>query len=264
MNEAGLAVEALVDGSVVASTAPDPDHLTGLELVQYGLDRFASADDFASFAERNGVAQLAIPLHFFACDRSNACIVIETSSSGVRVLRDQALGVHALANAPFAVDKATPHPSGIGAFFGIGTPAPHASSERFAKTREWLTGHRPRSVPEAFDLLDAVRVPGRTRWQLVWDLTGDTLHMRASGRRTPATFHLDATLATCAGAPLVRPLPTGDDDPSVPFHPWADTDASATERAVFEQLGGRSERAHRLAQVVAQATRATACDRTAP
>src|SRR5688572_6269514 len=40
INEAGLVIESLVDFSVEPEEAPRPGTLTGLELVQYGLDSF--------------------------------------------------------------------------------------------------------------------------------------------------------------------------------------------------------------------------------
>jgi penicillin V acylase-like amidase (Ntn superfamily) len=107
MNEAGLTVEALVDLSVTASTQPDPQRLTGLELIQYALDRFDTVSAFASFAEQQGVSQLAVPLHFFTCDATGACAAIESRDGRVHATLGDELHARVLANRPYGVDAQT-------------------------------------------------------------------------------------------------------------------------------------------------------------
>ena len=247
-NEAGLTIEALVDTSAAMSVTPDPARLTGLELVQYGLDRFDVAADLADFAERNGVSQLAVPLHFFACDRGGGCVVIESRADGVHSVRGAELGVHALANRPFRVDAQASASDGA-----------HSSGARFGAMAERLGAAPPHDVDEAFRLLDRVRIPGRTKWQIVWDGRDARVHFRDREGAAIASLRIDAANVACHGAPRVRAIGRASAADAEPFHPWSDLDTARAERGVLAQLGTGSPHARQLAAVVAAATHATSC-----
>jgi len=241
MNEAGLAIEALVDGAVRASVTPEAARPTGLELVQQGLDRFATIGELASFAESRGVAQLAVPLHFFACDRSGACAVIESgppSRGGrVHVTRGAEMRARVLANRPYA-SELTPH-----------------ASQRFLTASRSLEASPAQTVDGAFHLLEKVRIPSLTKWQVVWELARGEAHFRdaaAPAMRT-ASVHLDPE-RRCAAAPQVRAIGEGAGDAA--FHAWSAADAARAERSIRAQLGG-SAAAAGLARLVA--TRTSSC-----
>src|SRR5258706_2529538 len=199
MNEAGLTVEALVDLAVTPAAIPDPQRLTGLELIQYALDRFDTVADFASFAEQQGVSQLAVPLHFFTCDASGACAAIESRDGRVHATRGAELGVRVLANRPYSVD--------------LQPPAAHAdhadqlsSGDRFATIARAVEGGRARDVDDAFRLLDTVRVPSRTKWQIVWNIGKRAVSFRDREGAKIATVGMDVATVRCDGAPRVRAI----------------------------------------------------------
>jgi choloylglycine hydrolase len=258
MNEAGLTIEALVDQSVTPSTTPDPDRLIGLELVQYGLDRFASAAELAAFAEQRGVSQLAIPLHFFACDRTGECAVIESRAGHVVATRGADLRVHALANRPYGVDaNPPPPPPKLASLLGLAREAPRSSSgDRFATVSRGIAAGRPRDVNDAFGLLDAARIPGLTKWQIVWDVEHATVHFRDRPGAAIVSLHADLG-ARCDGAPRVRAIGRAGASPA--FAAWSADDVAHAERAVLAQLQTESPRAAHLATAVAASTRATRC-----
>jgi len=257
MNEAGLTIEALVDASAERSLTPDPGRLTGLELVQYGLDHFDTAEALAAFAEASGVSQLAIALHFFACDRGGACVVIESRGDGARVVRGRDLASRVLANRAFRIDAQAAAAQG-------GAPgAPRAgrsSGERFAAMAEAVEAAPPRDVDEAFRLLDRVRIPGLTKWQLVWDVRDASVHYRDEPGAEVASLRVGAASVPCAGPPRARAI--GLSAPPAPFVPWSATDAAHAGRAVRAALastGASPASGSRLAAAVAAATQATAC-----
>ncbi len=251
MNEAGLALEALVDLSVTPATTPAPGRLIGLEFIQYGLDRFATVEELAAFAKSAALSQLAVGLHFFACDRAGACAVIETRGGSTRVTRS----AFVLANRPYDQDLNGSQPSRIAALLGL-RPERGSSAQRFGLVAHSLRTAKPSSCAAALELLEQVAMRGRTQWQLVWDLEGGALllRQREAGLGT-STVQLEDSERECHGAPRVRDLGRA---PLGSAREWTGGDVRQAEALVVRQLG-RSPGARALAERVAQATRASGC-----
>ena len=255
MNEEGLAIEALVDLSERPTATPEPGALTGLELVQYGLDRFATVGELASFARGAHVTQLAVALHFLACDRSGECVAIEPRPGGAKVTRTTQ--AKALANRPYAEDLEAMRPAGLLGWLGLGRPMPGGSADRFRTVARALEASPPKTEPDALSLLEKVVMRHRTQWQLVWNLERRTvlLRQREAGLGTRA-LRFDELDLGCSGAPRVLPLGRSA---HATFAPWSERDAAAAEQAVLLQAGGSGPEVHRLASVVAAATRSSGC-----
>jgi choloylglycine hydrolase len=255
MNEEGLAIEALVDLHAAPVATAEPGRLTGLELIQYALDRFASVEEFADFAAGERVTQLAVALHFFACDRSGACAVVEPGRDGTRVTRG--LQVKALANNPYRTDLETMRPNALTRWLGWGGPVPGSSGARFRTVARAIGSLPPKTAEEGLALLEKVVMRGRTQWQIVWDLKGRTvlLRQREAGFGTIG-LKLDDLEKACAGAP--RALSIGR-TAHASFAPWSEQDSGLAERAVLLQVGRAGPQASRLAAAVAAATRVPGC-----
>jgi choloylglycine hydrolase len=256
MNEAGLAIESLVDLSVRPTTLPDPARLTGLELVQFGLDHYASAAEFASFAERAGVSQLGVALHFFACDRRGECLVVEPHPDGTHVTRGAELHVRALANRPWSDDWDSLEPSTLRRFFNSFRSST-ASEPHFATVARVLRADRPRDTSDAFSVLASVETPGLTVWQIVWNLDKGEVRWRERGSERIATLRLADEDVSCRGPSRVRPI--GSASPAAPFAPWSTTDAARAQAAVVAQVPLRGSEARRLASSVAVMTLKSEC-----
>jgi hypothetical protein len=248
LNEAGLVIESLVDFSVEPELAARPGTLTGLELVQYGLDMFSSVDELAAFAEQEGFSQLAVGLHFFTCEQSGRCAVIESSSEGVRVTCLPRKLARALANRPLGEDQATHERGWLGAWLGF-APSPGSSAARYRLAIENVG--QVETSQDAFRLLDRLRSRS-TQWQLVWDLEAKRVHFRGEG--VTASLSLEPHLA-CSGAPRVLSL---DALGSGRFSAWTARDAVSAEPRIVQQVG-RSRAARELARAVAQSAGASGC-----
>jgi hypothetical protein len=196
-----------------------------------------------------------VALHFFACDRTGACAVIEIRQGSSRVTRD--LPIRALANAPYAEDLGAARPSGLTAWLGLGRPAAGSSGERFCKVAHALESAPPRTEAAALDVLEKVVMPHRTQWQLVWNLERRTLllRQREAGLGT-TTVRLDDLDGRCTDEPRVRALGRVAGDS---FAPWSERDITFAEEAVVHQVGGSNAAARRLAALVAAATRSSKC-----
>jgi hypothetical protein len=258
MNEAGLAIEALVDLDARIAAAPEPGRLTGLELVQLALDQFSSVAELAAFAGRAGFSQLAVPLHFFACDRGGECAVVEAPSGATRVTRG--LPVAALANRPYAddLDDSRP-PTGLAAWLGFRRPraAPESSQARFRAVADALGAGPVGGEEAALGLLERVAVRGRTQWQIVWNLERGTaqVRQREAGLGT-TTLRLADLDPRCQGPQRVRALGRAG---GAGFVGWSAEDASQVREAVLGQLRRATPEARRLAEAVAGVAGSSGC-----
>jgi hypothetical protein len=258
MNEAGLAIEALVDLGATAARTPESGRLVSLEMVQLGLDQFATVAELSDFVRRAGFTQLAVPLHFFACDRGGDCAVIETGWAGVRVTRG--LPVAALANRPYADDLDDSRPrTGILAWLGFRRPraTPESSQARFRAVADALRAGPPAGESAALSLLEKAVMRHRTQWQIVWNLDRGTalVRQREAGLGTLTLRFADLDLR-CQGPQRVRPLGRA---PVTGFAAWSAEDSARVEEAVREQLHRSSPEARRLAAAVGAAARSSTC-----
>lgn len=255
MNEAGLAVEALVDLSASPTATPAAGRLTGLELVQYALDRFETVAELAEFAEKKAVTQLGVALHFFACDASGACVVIEPGPKATRVTRG--LKPKALANNPWAKDVEAMTPSPLAWWLGWGSPRPGSSAFRFRTVARAAVNAPPRDSTAALAVLEKVAMPGRTQWQIVWDLTERSMTLRQrEAKLGTMSLKLEGLDRNCVGAPRVLPLGRAA---QASFAPWSEEDEVRSERALRRQLGNGGPQVSRLASLIAAAIRSSAC-----
>ena len=101
--------------------------------------------------------------------------------------------VKALANDPYRADVS----AGAGA---------RGSAARFATVAHGVQGGRARDVAGAFRLLDEARIPGLTKWQMVWDIASATVHFRDRPGAPVAAVHVDWSGVKCEGAPRVRAI----------------------------------------------------------
>ncbi|MGC4121735.1 MAG: hypothetical protein QM765_45595 [Myxococcales bacterium] len=257
MNEKGLAIESLVDLDVSAVVQPVPGRLIGLELLQYGLDRFATAAELADFAEKARFTQLAVALHFFACDAGGDCVVIEPGRDSTRVVRR--LPAKVLANEPYREDWGANHPSGLAALLPRIGPSRGSSAWRFQAVASAVKAAPLRDEKAALATLEKVVMPGRTQWQIVWNLKERTLTLRQreAGLGT-LSLKLDELVAECGPSPRARSIGRSA---HASFTSWSELDAELTKQAIFRQLGHGGVVVQRLAAVVAEATQRPGCAR---
>ncbi len=261
MNEAGLVIETLVDMSELPTTEVAAGVPTGLELVQMGLDTAGSVKELVELVQRTSFSQLAIALHFFACDRTGACAVIEAQAGRVRTTAGDHLKVEALANRRYAADLADADPSWLEGIFGH---TKGSSADRFAIAAR-ATASRTTNAQVLLNSLRDVATPGLTKWQLVWDAAHKQVHLRRPELGPEVMTFQVAKFPSCEGAPRVMRL----GDTGGASVPWSAADAARTEAAVLAQLGGSSASAAAgsrssspsafLAARVAQATQSTSC-----
>ncbi len=232
INEAGLVVEVLV----LPETAPERSDrrptLTELGLVQYLLDQAATVPEAVALARQVRIAPAYVGLHYFACDASGGCAVLELLHGELVVSAGDAMSVRALTNSTYAGSlRALAHPPKKGS----------GSLARFARLAGRLrttSGGAP--VASAFATLDSVRVPASTQWQIVYDVRARRVHFRSRTHPSQKTVALGAFPPSC-GEPVMM-LEIGSDrdgDVAAEFVPYREQANRALVEATLRLRGDR-------------------------
>jgi penicillin V acylase-like amidase (Ntn superfamily) len=165
INDAGLVVEIMW---LQQSRYPPPDQrptVSELQWIQVQLDSFSTVAEVVQHLAELRLRSVYAKVHYLVCDRQGACVAVE--------LLDGNFG------------GATPIPVGLG------------SRERFVRASQ--LARQPAAgdpVQRAFGILDNVRSPRSTQWQIVYDLQRLRVSWRTMGHREVRS----ASLSDAGGA----------------------------------------------------------------
>jgi choloylglycine hydrolase len=177
-NQMGLAIHALwLDGTSYPEDAGPA--IDALQWIQYCLDNHVSVRRVVESAQSMTI-QSPAPLHFFACDRSGSCAVIEflDGTPAIRALDELPLPV--LTNSTYAASiGALDRSLGYGGKVAPGDED-NESLDRFVTTATALHTRRPGDpadpVDRAFAILERVASESDNQWRIVYDLRENVVH----------------------------------------------------------------------------------------
>lgn len=171
------------------------------QFVQYNLDMSETIDDvIASDQVIRPFSSLA-RMHYFACDRSSKCVVLQYIGGKLQVFRDSALPFSALTNSYYP-ESAAAAQTCQQQEPGQGTCAEADNSLwRFSKAvvlSQGIDASRPYE-PQAFSILDqVVQSEGAvTRFQMVYDPGARAIQIRKRGSTQVARLVADFEAADC-------------------------------------------------------------------
>jgi len=212
MNEAGLAVEILWNFS---TNYPEPDarpSLNELQWIQYQLDNYATVKEMVAHADEIRIAGLYAKVHYMAVDKQNNSASFYYIDGKLLINED----VLAITNTTLSKSR-----SYLNKFTGFGgnlaiPKGKKGSLDRYVITRSMLTtGDRPDADSEtigfAFSILDAIKTPGYTQWQIVYDLASQEIHFRTAENQRLRRIRLAAFNFSCTEPVLGIPIDSKDD-----------------------------------------------------
>ena len=207
MNEAGLAVEVLWHFS---AEYPGPDKrpsLNELQWIQFQLDNYASVKEMIAHADAIRIAGVYAKVHYMAVDQQNHSAVFSYIDGKLVVNED----VLVITNTTFSISR-----SYLGKFTGFGGDlsiplGKKGSLDRFVIARSMLTaGAQTDAVSApisfAFSILDAVKTPDYTQWQIVYDLANREIHFRTAVDKRIRLIRMAAFNFSCAEHVLGFPI----------------------------------------------------------
>lgn len=178
INESGLDVEALWLRSAVFPNDPAKPTVNELQWVQYQLDNFSSVAEVLANIDKIGVTDRFAKLHYFLCDVSGNCAVVDPIA-GKLVVHSEAIS--ALTNDTYqdSVSYARIFSGGRSA------PAGAKSLARFARLSAFLTGRsNSPSMDDLFSVLSNVSSPisndddDKTQWSVVNNLKDRVVYFK--------------------------------------------------------------------------------------
>jgi penicillin V acylase-like amidase (Ntn superfamily) len=211
MNEAGLAGLVLM-GQSGYPVAGALGSITENLWLQYQLDQYETVDQVVAHVQDLGIEKLSASLHWFFCDRSGRCAVVEFSEGRSVTYVGRHLDIRALTNSSYAAARhrfdawrrsENPLPQGYDSFARFIRLAEMSRTPEFGSTMSSITA-----------ALDGVAAEGYTAWQTVFDLENRRFQIKlaegAAGKSYWQTFDVTGALILCG--PDLRMLVLGQDD----------------------------------------------------
>jgi len=220
INEAGLVVEVLwLQGSRYPARDARPA-VTELQWIQMQLDLHGTVAEMIASRDRVRVSKAYGDVHYMACDASGACATFEHLDGQLVVTHGADLPVRTLTNHPYAQARRF---SGRHRGFGGKATVPEGTGSlaRFLRASTLAQRSGAPSFARAFEILDAVRIPKHTQWQIVYDLSAREVHFRTAFAPKIKRVRFDSLAAGCAdGARALVIHHPASGDVTGAFHPY--------------------------------------------
>lgn len=197
MNETGLVVESMALDQTKLPFADAREQITSLQWIQYQLDNSSSLEEVLSSDSKIRIQHIPIgnQLHYFVCDRSKTCAVIEFIDNKMVYYKGIHLPVKALTNSTYA--------ESINRWGRNQIPKPDKSRsvERFIRAANMIHAFDQISdtspIAYAFNILNSVSQPQYTQWSIVYDITNLSIHFRTFSNLKISHFSLRAFDFSC-------------------------------------------------------------------
>jgi choloylglycine hydrolase len=189
INDAGLVLEIMwLDDSIYPPKDQRPA-VNELQWIQYQLDSFATVKEVVAHAGDLRVSPANGRVHYLACDATAACAALE-HLGGKLVVSE---GAKTLTNHPYeASQRYLEKRRGK-------VPDSSSSLDRFVRASHLATQRSEQPiVPRAFAILDSVRSPGYSKWNIVYEPKLKRVHYRTQDASEIKTVSLDSFDASCS------------------------------------------------------------------
>jgi choloylglycine hydrolase len=212
MNDAGLVVEIMW----LTSEAPPVDQrptVSELQVIQWWLDSFGSTAELVAHAKEVRISPIYGRVHYLACDKGGQCAALE-HVEGKLVITP---GVKALANHTYAESHAfeVAHHGQL--------PEGPGSLERFTRVSTLQARPEPDLPKQAFSMLDRVRDPKRSQWNIVYEPGRARIWFRTLHEPRIRYVDLAAFPPSCTAPVEVLDIDyPGEGDVRKAFRPWTE------------------------------------------
>jgi len=196
MNEAGLVIEVLWLNATEYPQADNRPALGGLQWIQYQLDNYSTVKEvIASDSIVRISSENAVPIHFFVCDSSGNCTVVEFLKGEMVYHPDGTMPVKAISNNTFkeSVDYLKRY-KGYGGDLEIGKRdrsidpySEEGSLQRFVHAVNLVSKYDKQKdkpvIDYAFDVLRTADSGLKTQWNIVYDIQNQRIYFRTKSNQ---------------------------------------------------------------------------------
>lgn len=204
MNEKGLMIEVLWLGWTAWPETSAPS-MNEVQWIQYQLDMRASVADLVAHIDDVRILPAFAKVHFFVCDASSACAVIEGLGNKIAIHTGTSLPVTALTNDSY--EASLKYASKFLPSACANLPADSMSSlARFTRAACAAGPVVERESPDAEHArvdaaLNSVAQGDYTKWQITYDLSSRTIYLRTHDAPGVKAVSLDTFDLSC-GKPV--------------------------------------------------------------
>jgi penicillin V acylase-like amidase (Ntn superfamily) len=214
INEKGLVVEVLM---LPSAQLPNPagsklPTINELQWAQYQLDNYSTVAEVQAHVNDLLIEQVAAPVHYFVCDATKACLVVDPIRGQYVVNTASALPYKALTNSTYS-DSSTFAAPYLNNQVCPSVPDDYNSLDRFARVACSIANSSIQdSGSAAFETLRGVQgvlgqggaVTGdQTQWSIVYDVIHKSVSLKTSASPSVKTFALKSFDFSCSEATQV-------------------------------------------------------------
>lgn len=198
MNEAGLVVLASENFGEGNAKAEKQLTINEYQWVQYQLDNYATVDEVTEHVPEIGISSMLEELHYLVCDSSTQCAAFEVDISNhhLRFFKGLDFAVRVLTDTGYADDLKK-----FLVYQSQGAPKfqmdPFDSNDRFLFLALKLSVFPlvkvgQRSLENVLALLEAVKQPGFTQWQVAFDASSKKIRYKTESTTGIGSLNLNS------------------------------------------------------------------------
>ena len=194
VNEKGLAIEALILPEAESEITGD-FQLNEAEWMQYQLDRYSSVDEVIQNLKKTGIKRAYVPVHYFLCDRTAKCVVIDPLSNEFQVYEN--LEHKQITNS--SLEASTDFLEKPSLYSQRQRSRTLGSLNRYLRLSKQSIAPSELSLNTVKEKLDSVKIAGWTKWQIIYDLANERLHYKFAANTSYQTLNVEKLLnQTCS------------------------------------------------------------------
>jgi choloylglycine hydrolase len=212
MNEAGLTVEVLWLNRSEYEASDNRPVLNQLTWVQYQLDNFSTVNEVIAALSENRLSPIQGKIHYFVCDETSNCAVIEWLKGTAVVHSGSELNPKAITNNSYEESLQNYKKINLSSNSETADSSIDESSlARFNRIAK-LIESKEATLNGTFELLNEVAMANLTTWQIAYDFQNRSIQYRTRSNQNLRQVQLKDFDFDCANEPLMLNIEEGSGD----------------------------------------------------
>lgn len=220
MNEEGLVVEVLWLSSSEYEAFDFRPVLNQLTWVQYQLDNFALVSEVIEALPRHRLSPIQGKIHYFLCDRTSNCAVIEWVHGKPVVHSGVDMEPKAITNNSYEeLQSELKRVNHLSDMHYLNAPMDESSLSRFVRIASLIKMETP-SLESTFNLLSSVSMANLTTWNIVYNIEAREVSYRTKANSEIRSVSLRPMDFNCSNPVLMLDIQEGRGEVNDRFIPF--------------------------------------------
>jgi penicillin V acylase-like amidase (Ntn superfamily) len=221
MNEEGLTIEVLWLNASEYEGFDFRPVLNQLTWVQYQLDNFGLVTEVIEALPRFRVSPIQGKIHYFICDRTSNCAVVEWLHGKPVVHSGTDMVPKAITNSSYEASKTEfERTERLRNMLYLNASVDESSLSRFVRLATLLKMEIP-SLESSFSILDSVSMANLTTWNIVYNLETREVFYRTKRNPEIRSLNLNSFDFDCSSPVLMLDIQSGRESVDQQFVPFS-------------------------------------------